>query len=186
MLGRRPSFVHSPLGSLRRILPGEPPVVFEDRGGLVQVRVAPPGPFEKRRRTSLSCSWLLRSRMILPDLPFLPVLPARFPQTTMLRRGDMFEPSVSGARHHRNVRAVTKWVAWPQAKLRTLVFVKAAQAPTAGRNIALQFLKRAHKHKPQSPQFRCQYVLILLRKSMTIRFCCRVKRVRVRCTTKRT
>ena len=98
----------------------ESPVDFEESGGLVQVRVAPPGPFEKRRRTSLSFSWLSRSRMILPDLPFLPVLPARFPQTTMRRRGDMFEPSVSGAIHHRNVRVVTRWVAWPQAKLRTL------------------------------------------------------------------
>ena len=41
--------------------------------------------------------WLSRSRMTLPDLPFLPVLPARVPQTTMRRRGNMFEPSVSGA-----------------------------------------------------------------------------------------
>ena len=40
-------------------------------------------------------------------------------------------------------------------------FMKAAQAPTAERNIALRFSKRAHKHKAQSPQFTCQYVLIL-------------------------
>jgi len=45
-------------------------------------------------------------------------------------------------------------------------FMKAAQAPTAERNIALRFSKRAHKHKAQSPQFTCQYVLILLRRSI--------------------
>ena len=39
-------------------------------------------------------------------------------------------------------------------------------------NIALRFSKRAHKHKAQSPQFTCQYVLILLRRSMPIWFFC--------------